>query len=140
MIVLDMAKTQPRAVRAILAHEASLARVHPKAQKWQRFFAGVYCMVLWFGSYLAALWFMLGVGIPIRKRIKAQNKVIKTSESYNKKTGDQRISPKVATEFLIKQELLPVTNYLPDVEPIKKNQVKVFIAVGDGVWIGKNGT
>jgi len=51
MIALDMAKTQPRAVRAIVAHEPPLARVHPKAQKWQRFSAGVYSMAFWFGSY-----------------------------------------------------------------------------------------
>ena len=30
----------------------------------------------------------------------------------------------------MKQELLPVTNYLPDVELIKQNGVRVFIAVG----------
>jgi pimeloyl-ACP methyl ester carboxylesterase len=130
-IALDMAKTQPQAIRAVVAHEAPAARMHPKAKKWQRFFAGVYRMAFWFGSYLAALRFTLGVGIPVRKLIKAQSEVIKTSESYDKKTGDQRISPNAAAEFLIKQELLPVTNYLPDVELIKKNQVKVFIAVGE---------
>ena len=64
---------------------------------------------------------MLGILIPIRKLIKAQNEVIHTSESYNKKTCDQRISPSAGVEFLIKQELLPVTSYPPDVEPIKKN-------------------
>lgn len=31
----------------------------------------------------------------------------------------------------MKQELLPVTNYLPDVELIKKNRVRVFMAVGE---------
>ena len=130
-IALDMAKTQPRAVRAIVAHEAPLARVHPKAQKLQRFFADAYWMAFWFGPYLAALRFMLGVGIPVRKLSKAQSKVMKTSESYDNKTGDQRISSKAGVEFLIKQELLPVTNYLPDVELIKKNQVKVFMAVSE---------
>ena len=56
---------------------------------------------------------------------------MKTSNSYSKKTGDQRIGPKVGVEFLIKQELLPVTNYLPDVELIRKNKVKVFMAVSE---------
>ena len=32
--------------------------------------------------------------------------------------------------MLTKLELLPVTNYLPDVEKIKQNGVKLFIAVG----------
>lgn len=88
-------------------------------------------MAFWFGTYVAALRFVLGVGIPIRKLSKAQSNVIRTSESFDKKTGDQRISPKAAVEFLVKQELLPVTNYLPDVEQIKNNHVKVFLAAGE---------
>jgi hypothetical protein len=35
------------------------------------------------------------------------------------------------TEVLVRLELLPVTNYLPDVERIKRNGVKVFMAVGE---------
>jgi pimeloyl-ACP methyl ester carboxylesterase len=42
VIALDMAKTHPQAVRAIVAHEPPLARVHQNAERWQRFFAGVY--------------------------------------------------------------------------------------------------
>jgi predicted oxidoreductase len=30
----------------------------------------------------------------------------------------------------MKQELLPVTNYLPEVETIKKNRVRIFMAAG----------
>ena len=33
--------------------------------------------------------------------------------------------------MLVKLELLPVTNYLPDVEKIKANGVPVFVAVGE---------
>jgi len=107
VIALDVAKSQPQAVRAVVSHEPPIARVHPNAKKLQRFFGGVYWRAFWFGSYLAALWFMLGVGIPIGKLSKAQSKVMKTSNSYSKKTGDQRIDPKVAAEFLIKQDYCP---------------------------------
>ncbi len=41
VIALDMAKTQPQAVRAVVAHEPPIPRVHPQAKKWQRFFARV---------------------------------------------------------------------------------------------------
>ena len=34
VIALDMAKTQPQSVRAIIAHEPPLARMHPHARKW----------------------------------------------------------------------------------------------------------
>lgn len=40
--------------------------------------------------------------------------------------------------FLVKHELLPVTNYVPDIKRIKKNNVKVFIGVGE--WDLKHNT
>ena len=33
-------------------------------------------------------------------------------------------------EYFVKQELLPVTNYMPDIGAIKNNGVKVFLAAG----------
>ena len=71
VIALDMATTQPQAVRAVVVHEAPLPRVLPDASKWQRFFAGVYLTAFRFGSSLAALQFMLGAGLPVRKLINA---------------------------------------------------------------------
>lgn len=131
VIALDMAKTQAQAVRGVVVHEAPLARVHPKVKKWQRLFAGVYWMSFYFGSYLAALRFMLGAGIPLRKISSAQSKIMKISKSYNKDNGDKRIDQKIGIEFLVRQELLGVTNYLPDIELIKKNKVKIYMAVGE---------
>ena len=126
VIALDMAKTQPQAVRAVIAHEPPVARVHPKAKKWQRFFAGVYVTSFRFGSSLAALRFMLGVELPVRQLIKATRDV----NIHREQSSERYISSKDAADFLVKQELLPVTNYLPDVELIKQNGVRVFMAVG----------
>ena len=130
VIALDMAKTQPQAVRAVVAHEAPVPRVLPQARKWQRFFARVYGTSFRFGSNLAALRFMLGIHVPVRKLAMAQIKAIKYAKSRRTQNDEHRISSKDATDFLVKQELLPVTNYLPDVEGIKKNEVRVFMAVG----------
>ena len=130
VIALDMAKTQPQAVRAVVVHEAPLARVHPQARKWQRFFAGAYSMAFRYGTTLAALRFMFGIEVPVLQLIKAQNKVIRDTKSRREQSDQRRISSKDATDFLVKQELLPVTNYLPDVERIKQNGVRVFMAVG----------
>ena len=126
VIALDMAKTQPQAIRAVIVHEAPVARVHPQHRKWQRFFAKVYLTAFRFGSSLAALRFMLGVQLPVRKLIKATSDV----NTHREQSSERYISSKDATDFLVKQELLPVTNYQPDVELIKKNGVKVFIAIG----------
>ena len=126
VITLDMAKTQPQAVRAVVVHEPPIARVHPNARKWQRFFASVYLTAFRFGSSLAALRFMLGVELPVRQLIKATREV----NIHREQSSVRYISSKDAADFLVKQELLPVTNYLPDVERIKQNGVRVFIAIG----------
>src|SRR6266700_963061 len=52
------------------------------------------------------------------------------NSSGREQSGEHRISNKVGAGVLMKLELLPVTNYLPDVELIKKNGVGVFMAVG----------
>jgi len=130
VIALDMAKTQPQAVRAVVVHEPPLARVHPQVRKWQRFFASCYLTAFRFGTSLAVLRFMFGIEVPVRQLIKAQTKATKYTKSHREQADEPRISSKDAVDVLVKQELLPVTNYLPDVEMIKKNGVRVFMAAG----------
>jgi pimeloyl-ACP methyl ester carboxylesterase len=131
VIALDMAATQPQAVRAVVAHEAPVPRVLPEAAKWQRFFAAVYLTAFRFGSYLAALRFMLGINVPIQKLSRAQMKSNEYTKNRREASSEPRLSDKVAMEVLTKMELLPVTNYLPDVKRIKANGVKVIIGVGE---------
>lgn len=131
VIALDMAKTQPQAVRAVVAHEAALPRVLPQARKWQRHFARVYVTAFRFGPYLAGLQFGLGVQVPLLKLARAQIKANEYTKGRREQSGEHRPSNKVAADVLVKLELLPVTNYLPDVELIKQNGVRVFIAVDE---------
>lgn len=133
VIALDMAKTQSQAVRAIIAHEAPVPRVlpQPQARKWQRRFASDYLTAFCFGSYVAATQFMLGVQIPVFKIAQAQRRSNEYTRSRREQSGEHRLSVRIGVEFLVKGELLPVTNYLPDAEMIKQNGVKVFIAVGE---------
>jgi pimeloyl-ACP methyl ester carboxylesterase len=128
VIALDLAKTQPESVVAIVAHEPPLARVHPRARRWQRFFAGVYSTAFQFGAIPAMVRFAFGIGIyfSFRQMFKAARAVKKARAKSLECYLDQR----VVTDFFLKQELLPVTNYLPDVELIKKNNVRVFMAAG----------
>ena len=126
VIALDMAKTQPQVTRAVIVHEAPIPGILPRPGKWQRFFAKVYLTSFRYGSSLAALRFMLGAQLPVRQLIKATEDV----NIHRKQSSESYISSRDASEILVKQELLPVTNYLPDVELIKKNGVKVFMAIG----------
>lgn len=125
VIALDMAKTQPQAVRTAVVHEAPLARLSPRAAKWQRFFASVYLTAFRWGSTLASLRFFLGARLPVRQMIQATREV----NAHREQSGEPYIGDKEATDFLVKQELLPVTNYLPDVERIRQNGVPVVVAV-----------
>jgi pimeloyl-ACP methyl ester carboxylesterase len=126
VIALDMAKTQPRAVRALVAHEPPLARLHPQARKWQRFFASVYWTACGLGAPLAMLRFVFGVGLPVPQMIRNS----RNSEIYKEKRDELRMRPENVSDFFVKQELLPVTNYRPDAETIRKNGVPVFMAAG----------
>jgi pimeloyl-ACP methyl ester carboxylesterase len=126
VIALDMAKTAPHAVRAVMAHEPPLVRVQPHASTWQRFFARVYWTGCHVGSSLAALQFMLGVGLPVRQLIRAT----KDLNNHRKHSRERYIGSKTAADILIQLELLSVTNYLPDVEQIKRNGVRIVMAAG----------
>jgi pimeloyl-ACP methyl ester carboxylesterase len=134
VIALDMATTQPQIVHAIVAHEAPIPRLLPNAKKWQRFFAGVYLTAFRFGSSWGALRFMLGAELPIGQLIKATKNV----NIHREQSSERYHSSQEAVEVLIKHELLPVTNYLPNVAAIKQNRTTVFLAVGE--WALKKKT
>ena len=129
VIALDIAKTQSQAARAIIAHEPPLARLHPHAEKWQRFFEGVHDTAFRYGNTLAMMKFAFGIGVDysfyhaFKAARAARNARIETHERY--------LDQKIVTDFFSKQELLPVTNYLPDIEAIKRNKVKAYIAAGE---------
>lgn len=121
-----MAKTQPQAIRAIVAHEAPIPRVLPDAKKWQQFYGSVYLTAFRFGASLAALQFLFGIQVPVLQMIKASKEV----NIHRKQSSERYLSDKDAADVLMKLELLPVTNYLPDVQRIKQNGTRVFMAVG----------
>lgn len=116
VIALDMAKTQPQAVRAAVVHEAPVLALLPDYRKWQRFFAGVYWMAYAFSPYIAMFRFSLALGIPWRT---FQN----VPDDFSKRNGQNQA-------FFIEQEMLSFTKYRPDVTAIRQNGVKVFLAVG----------
>jgi pimeloyl-ACP methyl ester carboxylesterase len=131
VIALDMAKTQPQSVRAVVSHEAPVPRVLPNAKRWQRFFAACYRTAFRFGSSIAAMRFMFGIRVPTIRLIRAQLKAGEYSKARRERLGEKRIGAQDSVDFLVKQELLPVTNYLPDVRKIRENRVRVVMVVGD---------
>lgn len=49
---------------------------------------------------------------------------------YRKESSERCISSEDASRFWAEQQLLPTTNYLPGIERIKQNGVRVFMAAG----------
>jgi pimeloyl-ACP methyl ester carboxylesterase len=128
VIALDMAQTQPHAVKAVIAHEPPLARIHPDAKKWQHLFTNVYNTAHRYGSTLAMLKFAFGIGIDFS--FGSALKAHKAARKVRLERGDNYLPRKAVTKYFLEQELLPVTNYLPEIESMKKNRVKIFMAAG----------
>lgn len=127
VIALDLAIAHPESVRAVVAHEAPLPRLHSKADRWQRFFAEVYLTSFRFGPSWAALQFMLGAQLPVQELIKATRGI----NAHRKASPEPYLSDRTATEVLTRLELLPVTNYLPDIEALKRSGVPVIVGIGE---------
>ncbi|MGN8646751.1 alpha/beta fold hydrolase [Gracilibacillus sp. HCP3S3_G5_1] len=142
-IALDMAKTQPHACRAVIPHEPPIPGILVESKKWKRFFASIYktgCGIG--GPNLAALRFIMGIGEPVKKLSKAHKQADEYAKGQRIEPDRPRISNADAVNVLIKNELLPVTNYLPDTDRIKENGVSMFIGVGNWAfnkktWLAK---
>jgi pimeloyl-ACP methyl ester carboxylesterase len=124
VIALDLVAHHPHAVRGAVIHEVPLARLHPDARKWQRFFARVYLTSFRLGSPVATLRFLFGAQLPVRQLLKA------SKQGRGEAATRSDISPMAATDHLIRQELLPFTNYLPDLDLIGRTGVPVAPAAG----------
>jgi pimeloyl-ACP methyl ester carboxylesterase len=116
VIALDMAKTQPQAICAVVAHEPPVLTLLPDHKKWQRFFAGIYWMACTVGPQLAMLRFAFSLGIPWQVFGKAPRDF---GERNQKNQG-----------FFIQHEMLSFVKYRPDIAVIQQNGVKVFLAAG----------
>ena len=118
VIALDMAATQPRAVRAVVAHEPPVARGLPDGDRWLRACAGLHQLSLTFGHGLAMLSLSLYLGLHLR--------------AYRAAPTDfgLRLSQNQNHDFFLKHELLPVTSYMPEVARIGQNGVRLVMAAG----------
>jgi hypothetical protein len=57
-------------------------------------------------------------------------KAARVARKAREKSHERYLDRRTVTEFFLKQELLPVTNYAPDIEVIKKNNMKIYMAAG----------
>ena len=132
VIALDLAAACPEAVYAAVIHEAAIPSVLPaaEAEKWSRFFQSCYDVGKEKGSSKGAMRFYFGVELPAIRLMYDTLKVTKYEKQDATTLSLQRISSKAATDFLVFNELLPVTSYKPDFGALSKSGVKFFIGCG----------
>jgi hypothetical protein len=92
------------------------------------FFAGVYLDAYRFGRTFAMLRFTFGIGFDIS--FASATKAVREARKAREISTEPYLDRKEIIDFFLKQELLPVTNYLPDVKMLRKNGVKIYMAAG----------
>ncbi len=139
VIALDIVTSFPENVELAIIHEAPLAKLLPKteAEKWTGFFKSCYKIGKKFGSSVGATKFFFGIQMPAVSLIKASQKSLDYAKNEITDGDVNRISSKEATDILIFNELLPVTNYKPDFEKLIESASKIIVACGE-YGISKN--
>jgi Predicted hydrolases or acyltransferases (alpha/beta hydrolase superfamily) len=132
VIALEFMKNFPEAVRMAIIHEPPLANFANNSDRWLRFFDECYQVALNKGSSSAAAKF--GMGVTGRKTFAPLISDIKL-KAYLKKEpkqqGEVRLPQNLADDIFIKQELIPVTSYLPDIDALLTQKEKLVFAAGD---------
>lgn len=117
VIALDIAKTQAKAIKAVVVHEPPVLRMLPDSEKWIRFFSGLYRTSYTLGDTAAMLRFSLSLKMPMKSNPRIPKDFGKRMKGNN--------------DFFLKHEMLGFTNYIPDIDKIRKNGVKVIMAAGE---------
>ncbi len=129
VIALDMATTFSKHIHAAIIHEAPIPSVlpEPEAGKWKEFFTSCYKLAAENGASAGAKRFFFGVELPAYSLIWATVKLRVFMQKECLEDEPPRISRKDATDVLLLNELLPVTEYEPEFEKVKTGGAKLFI-------------
>ena len=132
VITLDLATAYPDVVYAAIIHEAAIPTVlpGPEAEKWSKFFKSCYDLGKQKGAPHGAMRFYFGVELPAVRLMIDTLKVYKYMRQDKTSISVERISSMASTDFLIFNELLPITEYKPDFDALKDSGVKIFIGCG----------
>ncbi|MCL2320718.1 MAG: alpha/beta hydrolase [Oscillospiraceae bacterium] len=137
VIALEIASTFPQSLKFGIVHEPPLAKISPNKEKWMKFFDDCYKAAFKKGgASMASAKFLFGIEVPVMGMIGAQRKALKYLKDEPKDLDEKRIPSKDSNEFFIKQELISVISYEPNIENLKKVKDRLFIAAGD--WSIKN--
>lgn len=129
VIALDLATTFPEYIHAAIIHEAPISTVlpEPEAEKWKNFFIACYKLAIEKGASAGAKKFFFGVELPAYALLWATVKIRVFMPKEQLADEPPRISRTDATDVLLLNELLPVTQYEPDFNKAKYGGTKLYI-------------
>lgn len=120
VIALEMAKTQPQAIRGLVVHEPPVIRIVPDYKELAARYADINRIAHtegWQKAYGEFRALVFGTGpIPMTPAM------AKLKDVFGRAAKNQ--------EFFVMQELQPLTFYAPDIAAIKANKVKIVMAAG----------
>ena len=121
VIELELIRNFPEVVRVAVIHEAPLANFADNPPKWLGFFDECYQTAFNGNSDKAATKFGMGVTgrltfAPLLSDIRLKTYLLKEPIQPN----EVRLSENMKNDIFIKQELLPITNYVPDMYALRK--------------------
>ncbi|AZN41699.1 alpha/beta hydrolase [Paenibacillus albus] len=137
VIAMELVKNFPDAVRMAIIHEPPLANFADDPARWLKFFDDCYQVAVSKGSAKAATKF--GMGVMGRKTIAPLLSDIRLKLYLLREPKQPGVAPmpqSLADDIFIKQELIQVTSYIPDLEALRTYKDKLIFAAGD--WTVKH--
>lgn len=123
---LELAANHPAAVRGLVAHEPPAVRVLPEAADVQQRIAQIYLDGWTEGAKWALLEFLAYTKLPANN-----GQPFTDAEIAQVRPNIDAIPLLDVATFYVPYQMLPLTNYLPDVAAIKQNGVKVVMGAGE---------
>jgi pimeloyl-ACP methyl ester carboxylesterase len=122
---LELAKNHPGIVDGLVAHEPPVVRVLPDADEFQTRVADIYRTAWTEGSKAAFFDFLLLTQLPFNN-----GKPFTADEVAGIRPGADQVPGLDFADFYMKHQMLPLTDYKPDLDAIRRNGVRVVGAAG----------
>lgn len=123
---LELANNHPDIVEGLVLHEPPVIRVLPDADAFQRRIAEIYRTAWTEGSTQAFLDFLLLTQLPFNA-----GKPFTQAEIDAIRPNADALPGFDFADFYVKYQMLPLTNYAPDLAAIAENGVKVALGAGE---------
>lgn len=85
---------------------------------------------LWLGPAIGGIRFIVGIRVPVRRLVAAHRQAVRYAQDHPVPGPIQpRVSAGEGIQVLVNHELLPVTNFLPDLAELRARQTSTVVAV-----------